>query len=454
MIENLFNDVDSDNEKKQTRKNRRKVKRKSLPPIIPFNWKGKDTAYIMILLFFGVFSRVWILWSPRIMTNDDYDALKKIHKYQERRDFYDGEPYLGPLTYMLFTGKMEYNKEYRHLVGGTNTAYSTTNYNSLRSINALYATLAVPLCYCACRLFNIPSFYSFIAGFSVLVEPSLIASGRSIGFRGIAQLYTVISLCFSGISYHYQAQTIEKNRYLILQYVFTGFALSVSFNTTIIYIFGIFWALREKDKQMLVISILMPLFILLCTCLAHILMITENNKQVQFGPYSVYKSTMLMFKLLLNRLQSFAKFSPRRFLRRLTFTEKWYVVWNENERYSAAFTNRFTTIPSLILSIIQVASTIRHRTRSVPCVLSLAFLGGLILYALEPGDKGPMDAYVVVILSAISGGAAVFTAMRQSLSIVYGIVTFAIAGVAFLDWAPLVYAYYDPAPVITTYFKP
>ena len=436
--------------------------------LIPFLWTGADTAFALVLLFLSVFSRFWILWSPRYCVPIDYKYLGFLHHYSNHTFFNDTEPYLGKQILRWIGKQMWYETEYIKIE--ENGFYDNTLYNSLRSISAFFSAVSVPVVYFVIRAFHVPSLYAFTGGIFCLLEPSLIASSRYISDKGIAQFFVSMSMLFAAFSYHYDPISSEAQCLTIFQSLFASFSFATSFSTFSVVLFSIIWPyLRTKNTKLAALTILMPIIVLYLSCFTHVLQFTsvepgadqfdaftamriEQTKRQQFRPWQLVSAARILIKLIHGKLQKFVKPQLSIILRRLTFTEKWTIIWKEDERRSACFTNRLTTIPSLILAVLETFFSLRKKSFDTRAFLSMFFIVSIAIYSLEPADEGCLNSYVVTLLSAILYPLCIQRFMRRSYSITTCIIMIFIAFVSFIDWSTLVYAYFNPHQILPTWF--
>jgi hypothetical protein len=446
------------------------VQYKSARPtkLIPFLWTGADTGFVLVLIFLGMFSRFWILWSPRYCVPIDFEYLSFLHHYSNKTFFFDSEPYLGKQIVRWIAKQTWYETEYIRL--RENEFYGNTLYNSLRSISAFFSAASIPIVYFVIRSSHVPSLYAFTGGIFCLFEPSLVASSRWITDRGLSQFFVSMSLLFAALSYHYDPVSNEAKWLTFFQSIFAGFALSTSFSTFSVVLFSIVWPhLRTKNSKQTAVTIAIPIIILYLSCFSHVIRFTkikpdaysfdnstavkiENQSKQQFRLWHLSSAIKIAGKLIVSRAHALTHSNISVTLRRLTFTEKWTVIWEENDRRAACFTNRLITIPSLVLAILETIFSLRKRSFDTRAFLSMFFVVSVVLYSIEPSESGCMNSYVVTLLSAILFPLCIQRFMRRSYSITTCIIMIFIASVSFLDWATLIYAYYNPHHIFPTWF--
>ena len=435
------------------------------PKLIPFLWNGKDSFYLMILLFLSVFSRFWILWNPRVCISYEHNYLQFLHKYANSTFFYDSEPYLGKIINSFLATKMGYSREYANIK--IDTVYQNTLYNSLRSISAFFATATVPFVYCVIRINQAPSLFAFTGGMLCLFEPSLISTSRFICDRGIAQLFIVMCLLFSGAAYHYDVRSNEFSMFSLISSCFAGFALSTTFSTFSLVCYTITWTfLRSRNKKLLMKTIVIPFSILIITCFIHIIQFTsiihddihqkfsafiyhrlESPIQKQFKLWHIIASFILVFKLICVRIGEFRSFSLSVFIRRLFLCEKSTIFYQDNNQMSACFNNLMISFPTIILAILLVFKAFRQKTFDNSSFFSIYMLFSILTYSLEPNIDQSLNCYVCTLLCCILHPLLLNRAFQRSFSIPICIIMIFVVTFSFIDSSSLIYANSQHIPI-------
>lgn len=435
--------------------------------IIPFKFDGYDTFMLIILIFMGIFSRFWLLWSPRTLVSEDLKYLSFIHCYANETFCPDQQPPLGKMILRYLAQKMEYKDEYKII--GLNATYPTTVYHSLRSISAFFSFMTIPVVYFTIRCLNIPTCLAFLGGSLCLFEYSLIASSRFIGDRGISQFMLAASLMFCSFSMHFITNSYTQFVFILLQALFAGFAISISFMTFPIYIFAIVWTfIKTHDIKTIIYAAVIPIAVLYLSCIVSLLMGSKKvsdtfkyNKYidshlsgtdtVHLQMWHLIGSFIMILKIFIGNITSI-NFNILLIFRKLFFREKWYVLWSSDDRYSACFTNTFITTPSLFFAILFTISNIKKKAFNSQTLFVFLFIITLILYAFTYTNYGPLESYTVMILNCIQFPISISNLTKPANGYSFSIAMFVIALLTFIDLCTLVYAYIDPAPVLPKWF--
>lgn len=436
--------------------------------IIPFRFDGYDSVILMFLIFLGIFNRFWLLWSPRNMVTEDKTYLDYIHCYAKNQFCPTTQPPLGAIMLRLVGQRMEYNDSYMSLK--LNEEYPTTVYHSIRSIPAFFSFMSIPASYFAIRCFNIPIPFAFLGSICLMCEHSLVASSRYIGDRGICHFMVTATLMFCSFSMHFKTDSPSQYILLIAQMIFTGCSISISWLALPIYAFTIFWTIsKSKSLKTRIYSVLIPLLIVYFSFLVSLLMGFKKNPTyekyssfiskhqtdsnvIHLSGWHLVASLIMMLKTGFSCLKSLIHTKIFLFLSKLFYLEKWKVVWQENERRAACFTNRFTTIPALVYNVLFAYESIRKRSFNSQSLIAFLFVISHLFYALSDTNNGPLDSYVSIITCFICFPLSINNLMRQSSGYFFCVSMIVISIISFIDLCTLVYAYFDPAPVLPIWF--
>lgn len=439
---------------------------------IPFIWDGYDTFNVMILVFFGLFTRFWLLHQPQTYTQFEILALSHIHYYLNKTFFVSNHPPFQEMLIANIAKKMEYENSYPLKVDKSYT-FSTPQYVSLRSISAFFSMLSIPISYLILRCFMVKQFCSFCGGFFCLISQIMIPTMRNIDISGGILFYVSCSLLFAGLSHHFNYCSPQQILFVFLQGLLAGFSFSSSFLTFPIVIFSIIWPIiRFNSKKQAIINIIISLIILYICCLLHLLytpiiqdyqaskfVITNftqfksnNNDYKQLELKHLIYSYYYMKLLISNYIkQSLSSLRFGLIFRRLFMLEKWHLIWTENGRFITCFTNKLVTFPASIFAYIDLLNSLHKKFRfNARKSISFLFILFMVWNALSchPEDSGCFDSYLpeyfgfLVFILFIESN---FSQKNIGLILIFLIF---ICGLLFIDWAPIIYAYHDPEPFV------
>lgn len=463
---------DSDNTTEEKPQNLKSIENYTKEHIltIPFIWDGYDTFNIMILVFFGLFTRFWILHQPQTYTQFEIPSLSCIHHYLNKTFFVSDHPPFQDLVMADIAKKMEYESSYSLNVG---YSFPQPQYVSLRSISAFFSMMVIPISYLTLRCFGSKQFCSFCGGFFCLTSQVMIPTMRNIDTSGGILFYSSSSILFAGLAHHFIYGSPQQIIFILLQGLFSGFAFSTSFLTLPIAVFSVLWPIqRFHSKKQATLNGIIVSTILYLSCLFHLLYTpiiqdyqaskfviqnftlfkSSNNdyKQLEFKHvvYSYYYVILLILNYIKQSLYDL-KFGT--ILRRLFMLEKWHIIWTQNGRIIACFTNQLVTFPASIFAYFNLLNAFMQKFRFnarqwISFLFILFMIWNAISYHRE--NSGCFDSYlpeyfgILVFIIYIEDN---LSQKNYGLTLIILLIN---CGLLFIDWAPLIYAYFDPDPFI------
>lgn len=438
---------------------------------IPFIWDGYDTFFTMVFIFFGLFSRFWIIHQPQTYTQFEVKYLTSIHYYLNKTFFVSDQPPFQELLMGSFARKMEYESIF-NINPDQNYTFHMPFYTNLRSISAFYSMMSIPILYLTLRCFGSKQFCSFCGGFFCLISQTMIPTMRNIDISGAILFYTSASLLFAGLSHHFIYGSPQQILFVFLQGLFASFSISSSFLTFPIVIFSMFWPLvRFNSKKQALINGLLSILCLYLSCLLHFLYTpiiqgyqaskfgvsnfsqfhssNNNYKSLEFRHlvYSYYYMNLLIFRFI---KQSLCNLHFSSVFRKLLMLENWHVIWSQNGRLITCFTNKLVTFPAALFAYYGLLSSFRNLKFDSRKCLSLLFVLFLLwnAFSYHPSNSGCYDSYlpeyfgIIIFILYIENS---FTPKDYGIVLTFLLI---VCGLLFLDWVPVIYAYVNPNPFV------
>jgi hypothetical protein len=423
------------------------------PLVIAFRWDGLDTFWVLLLLFFALFTRFWVIHSPREVVLSENATITHLSAYHNATYFFDVNPEFAKLLMRWLSLKMQYTMtSFDRTEDGL---FQTAIYTSIRSISAFAAVIVVPLTFITIRTFGGSLFSGVCGGVLALVEPSLISPARYMNTTGLIQLFCALSLFFAGLSQHFASGSGEQFWCFLSQGFFAAIGCASNFNAWAFVAFAAWWPkFRFNAPTHGLVNIGILWAVLLVTQFFHLVYAPKFPAEFRMTDLSATISFMYFWRSASRTLAhvwlwlraSLRSLSAERVARRLLLAEQWTVLWAGHERYALTFTNRIFAVPAAILAYCEVASG-----KSALCLLmAVAMIGTGVGYQ----ESGCCDAYLVMVIAVVAVPFAVEGRVSRRIRGTIWTVVMCLSIIAFLDWAPLIYAYKDPKPFFPPGFKP
>ncbi|GJQ10438.1 hypothetical protein GpartN1_g2229.t1 [Galdieria partita] len=157
-----------------------------------------DLWNLLLLTFFALATRFWRLFYPAAVVFDEFHFGKFVTWYFKHQYYFDIHPPLGKL--ILYLGGLLGGYNPGFLYDAIGAEYGDTKFQVLRSVSALFGVLSVPLMYLTCRELDISSVGSFagasmvLLDFLSLIESRLILVDSQLLFFCMASFYSALKL--------------------------------------------------------------------------------------------------------------------------------------------------------------------------------------------------------------------------------------------------------------------
>jgi dolichyl-phosphate-mannose-protein mannosyltransferase len=212
--------------------------------VISFRWDGLDTFWVLILLFFALFTRFWVIQSPRELALSENATCNFLASYHNGVFFMDTEPEFAKLLTYFLAVPMEFRGI--ELFNQTSDGlFVSAFYTSIRSISAFCAVVVVPCTFLTIRSFGGTVFIAACGGIFALVEPSLISPARFMNVTGLVQLFCALSLLFAALSQHFMVGGAYQWALVLSQGFTAGAAFCSTFNALPFVLFAAFWPVHR-----------------------------------------------------------------------------------------------------------------------------------------------------------------------------------------------------------------
>lgn len=424
--------------------------------IVPFDFNGVDCFAIVALIFIGTFCRFWRIHQPRGFLLSEVDALSAMHNYNSRTFFYESNPPLGRILFYQLSKKVSYDFKY-NLNAQSGYVYPSVQYISMRSITAMFSILVLPFSYLTLRLFGCRQFVSCVCGLFCFMEPSLISTGRMICDGGFIQFFGCLSLGCAALSSHYLFNSAEQITWIVLQGLFSGIALSISYNSLIYVVFALAWPyIKFNSKKQMIMNSLIVFAVLYISILMHIFMTPNNTKNGILFNCLLNMSTnnsqlgikhiLLAFNYLVRQLfdfviKSISSLKLKSILKRLFMMEKYTLLYLDNAQQAYCFVNKFASIPSLILSYYGIMHGISMKIYDLKFIISCLFILSTILNSISYHQYGCIDTHISAYIGILSLGLNADHSLSKSvLSSTLTLLTI-ISSIWFIKLSTIIFSY-------------
>lgn len=437
--------------------------------IVPFYWDGFDTFATIFLLFFAAFSRFWIIHQPRTFVLYETTVLSHFSSYYQKKFFFDPHPMLPKEIFYVLALKMEYDNKYP-LSPPEKYIVPNTVYVSMRSISAYFAMMTIPMIYLVLRLFNVTQYHSFCGAICAICEFSLIVSSRHMSYGGIIQFGIVLTLLIAGLSHHFRVNTPPQWILMILLGIAGGFSFSSSFLCISFALFACIWPfVRFGSKIQCGMNVILVFSVFLTSCTVHIYLTPqiEESQKIMFskkfynrtngnGKYVNFTSSMVSdgLKFGIKQFSTWCSFARKNMtftsvVRRFFIKEKWLTLYHDESRYVICFTNSIISKFGIFASIYNCVVQLLYFKFDVRNFLSFLSLAVSIVYALGYHEESGYNCYIQMLMCLIIIPITIEDQFSVRIcGIVSTFITF-LCVLQFFDWAPLIYAYFDPNTFIT-----
>lgn len=248
---------------------------------------------IVLLLAFSFFLHFFFLTFPSEVVFDEVHFGKFVNRYFTRQYYFDIHPPLGKMMiagaagFFGYDGTAEFSK-----IG---QAVSGTNLFSLRFLPALFGVLLVWLVYKIITALGLSKKAAFFGAFLVTFDNALLTQSKFILLDIFLLVFGFSSLYFLLL---FRKSAKRKLLYLILCALFSGLAFSIKWTGLafwgIILFFGLVGIIRQKEKCLLKLSILLfvPFLIYLSVFFVHFKIVNRSSPANAFMSPSFQKTLL------------------------------------------------------------------------------------------------------------------------------------------------------------------
>ena len=154
-----------------------------------------DSFVIVIITFFALFTRLWLIADPDRVTFDEVHFGNFSSWYIQKRFHFDIHPPLGKLLmttiakWTQYKGGIHYTENF-----GKHYEFNDLYFVSQRITPAIFSAFTTPLMFAACRCLSISTFSSACAGIILSTDLSLIVEGKFILSDGMLHFFTMLHI--------------------------------------------------------------------------------------------------------------------------------------------------------------------------------------------------------------------------------------------------------------------
>jgi dolichyl-phosphate-mannose--protein O-mannosyl transferase len=426
-------------------------------PIRPFNWNGLDVFFILILIFFGTFSRFWIIQYPRHVVELEAKQIHVINCYMNGSFYLDYEPPLSSIILSLFARFASYDLAYPMPRPERNYSYHDTQYIAMRTTPAFASSLVIPLTYFIVRAFGGTQLAAFSSGFFCLLDFLLIGLGRHIFTDGYLQLFLSTTVMFTAVLTHFQPNTFVWTFFVVCQSVCLGCAISTKVAAAGLWVFVLI--AHRRSLIGIFLNFLIPLSIFLFTFCIHVTLTPlHSHRDSIVSPayqdalvnsldgYRLRQATILPRAIELIRLM---------FLRRTqrqSFAVNWYkwpfmaggwvVLWSQAGRTVAVFGNWpvwWAIAISMAILVLQIC--LLRKILTPAHLLTVGYVASLLFFVWGTEERD-LCGYQIPLLFGLWAMPLFFdTELGEEVSASVFLLLMLVAAFFFVLLAPLVYGY-------------
>lgn len=158
-----------------------------------------DCFAIVIISFIALFTRLWLIADPDLVTFDEVHFGNFTNWYIRKQFFFDIHPPLGKMimaqiaSFTQYKGDIDFGSKF-----GQSYLLNELFFVSLRITPAIFSAITSPFLFAACRCLSLSTLTSFCSGLILTTDISLIVEGKFILSDGILHFFTafhIFTLC-------------------------------------------------------------------------------------------------------------------------------------------------------------------------------------------------------------------------------------------------------------------
>ena len=427
--------------------------------VIVFDWNSYDSFCILILMFFGIFSRFWIIQYPRSFVGKEELQIQYINSYLNGSFFMDSEPPLSSLILAFTAHSLGYRQTIKPPYHNSNYTFQSMEYMSLRVPSALLSSFVVPISFVIVRLLGGSTFASLGAGFFTLFDFLLIGTARICASDGFVQFSVALSVFFSALLRHFHPSSTSWSICIILQSFFAGIALSSNWNAINVVIFIIiFNYLTYHTFRPIPVNIIITALIFYFSFFAHAIftpfesindyLLSDGYRKdlISHGSPLHIKHHKIPFRaieliFLCHKLhRKCSSFVP--IIKWVFMACPWKVLWQQGGRSVAVFGNPPVWYGIGLATIFEITKIIlSKRIRENTAIIFCGYISCLLSFLFKTSENGLCDYQIAVMFGIWGLALSLDTELPPSFAGFTLSSMVVAAGFIFLLWSPLVYGY-------------
>lgn len=393
---------------------------------IRFDWSGFDVFSLLLLTFFGIFTRFWVIQFPRHMVLAEKEHIDTVNCWLNGSVFVDTEPPLGSMIIAAVVRAAGFNS----ITEIPSDTYPDMQYVMLRSVPAFFASASVPLSFFIVRAFGGSTFGALAAGSFFLFETLMVSLGRHIFTDGLLQFFVGVSVLFVALSTHFSAGSMIWWLFVAFESIALGFCLSMRISSIGVFLF-IAVANRKHTKALLANFIISPLILFFVFCVQGVVLSRGTN------------ALLVLSRAVVNVVEGRMKNVKRSdWLCWPLMLCSWKVLWSEPGRIVACFGNVATWIPlTVVVCVVLIQILINRRVATRAQELACGWLFCYLVSIFCGTGLGVCDYEVAVMFGIWCFALFMDTELPDTLSGFSMSSCMCVSGFVFILWAPFVYGY-------------
>jgi dolichyl-phosphate-mannose--protein O-mannosyl transferase len=424
------------------------------PLIIPFNWNGFDALFMMVLVFFGIFTRFWMIHNPRHMVFGEEMHLHMVNSLINGSFFIGPDPPLAALFFASIATAAHYSPYFFPRLAA-DFEYSDMQYVTMRSIPAFFSAIVVPLSFLIVRAFGGTRLAGIAGGCFALFDFLLISLGRYAFTDGFVQFFVAVTVFATALTRHFRPRSHPWWALVFLQAAFLAFSLSSTLSAFGLWVFVMVWHINVPSA--LILNALLPLAVLVVTFAAQVCQMPLHSQYDKvlgptFGPllvhslkeYHLARGTILRrafehIRIMLD-LPRDGRGYDQAWWRWPVMAGSWNLLWRDRNHAVAAFGNLVVWWPltgALLLLLAQIA--IARKIRKSAHYLAIGWAASLVYFTVGRARRGVCE-YEIALMFGI--WALPLFVDAEASDVVAGFTLAAMiggAGFLFVAWSPLLY---------------
>lgn len=407
----------------------------------------------MVLVFFGVFSRFWIVQLPRYPVLGEDRCIHTVNSYINGSFFLDYEPPFGTLLMTAIANAAGYDASYMIDSRSLEWSFPDMQYVVLRSGPAFCSAISIIMSFLIVRSLGGSRLAAFASGFFFLCDFSLIGLSRYALGGGFLQLFLSSMVLMIAIKAHFRRESSPWLVFVVVEAIFAGCCASTRVCGVSVCV--LLCIVNRKNVTALVLDVVIPIVMFVGSfCVQVFLMpftsrwanvLPESYKMLLVNPGSpvvVDHSTILSraFRLIVLMFQGRPDRSSNWWKLPLMINS-WTVMWARDGRVCALFGNVaiwWSVVVVVVLALAQLLASrkLNDSTHMLTIGYVLAF-GFFVAFNSEINS----DYQIALLFGVWLLPLFIDVVSSQTVSGFVLSALIAISGFLFVIWAPLIYGY-------------